>query len=245
MLKELYKIIYKKYYFSLILLLFMPMLFAIGYFLNLPYMVEENNLSTSALDYCAEMQMLIKYAYFLVIIYLSTDAFSGELEGGQLRLVTIHVISRTKIVLQKLSAICLFILVLHILFWLFNFSMYCLGNLKNNIPIVFSSKNIEIYIGIFGGYLVSFYVCSIISFFIGLFMKKIYTLVVVYFIWFVCRYADQIASMKNIFPEFMADYLTEISGNTTYQISGYLWSILFFFIILLILIRMFHNKNII
>ena len=65
MVRELYKMIHKKYYIAIILLLIIPSLFGIGYFFDLSYMMDGTEIADSAFDYCSEMQILIKYFYFL------------------------------------------------------------------------------------------------------------------------------------------------------------------------------------
>jgi len=245
MLRELYKMIHKKYYLALILLLLIPVLFGIGSFFDLPYMLEGNDLSNYAFDYCTEMQILIKYFYFLVIIFLACDVFSGELEEGQLRMEIVHVNSRRKILLQKFGALCLLASAFHVLFWAVNFGLYYLCDIKNNTSITVLSKNIEVCAGIFFGYLEAFFICIAITFLFGLFFKKIHTLIIVYFMWFICRYIDQIVSMKNIFPEFMADYLShETSSVTSINISSHVINLLLAIAILFISIWLFQRKDI-
>lgn len=209
MARELYKIIHKKYYIAMIFLLLLPALFGAGYFFDLPYIMEGDEIAGSAFDYCAQMQQLIKYFYFFVVIFLAVDAFSGEIEAGQLRTIMVHESSRKRIVMQKYSSLCLVVAIFQALFWAFNIVVYCLYNMKNHQEIVIADKNIIVYAGIFLGYLEAFFVCVAIAFLAGLFLRKLYCLVLVYFMWFILRYADQVAGMKGIATEFMADYLID------------------------------------
>jgi ABC-type transport system involved in multi-copper enzyme maturation permease subunit len=245
MVRELYKMLHKRYYLTLMLLLLIPLLFGIGYFFDLPYMLDDNALASSALDYCADMQTLIKYFYFLVITFFACDALAGEFEEGQLRILVAHVSSRKKILLQKFFALCFLITVFHILFWVFNFVIYYLCNIKNHLEIILLSKKFEVYAGVFWGYLESFYLIIAITLLMGLFLRKIYTLVIIYFVWFAFRYVDQLVSMKNIFPEFMADYLYHATISiTSINIWSYMIALLLCFMIMFISICLFRHKDI-
>lgn len=207
MVRELYKIMFKKYYLALIVLLFLPAIVGIGYIFDLSYMMDGEEIAGSALSYCAEMQQLIKYFYFFVVIFLSCDAFSGEMEDGQLKTVMVHVNSRKKIFLQKYLSLCLVVSLFHVLFWAANIAVYCLGSVKNHRPVIMAENSLTVYAGMFLGYLEAFFVCMSIAFLAGIFLRKLYCLVLVYFVWFVLRYADQVADIRNVSTEFMADYL--------------------------------------
>lgn len=214
MARELYKIIHKKYYAAMLLLLLLPALFGIGYFFDLPYIMEGDEIAGSALSYCGEMQQLIKYFYFLVVIFFACDAFSGEIEAGQIRTLMVHVSSRKKIILQKYLSLCLVVSLCHVAFWVFNIIVYCLSNIKNGSPIIWADKDITINVNIFGGYLVAFFVCMAITFLAGIFLRKLYCLMLVYFIWFALRYADKVAGLRRVSTEFLADYLSNTPDST-------------------------------
>ncbi len=214
MVRELYKMIHKKYYIAIILLLIIPSLFGIGYFFDLSYMMDGTEIADSAFDYCSEMQILIKYFYFLVVIYITCDNFSGEYEEGQLRMLLVHLNSRKKIILQKYGSLCILIFFVHMVFWIFNLGVYCISNIKNNEKILLAKKSMGIYFGIFWGYLEAFFLISAFALFMGLFLRKIYSLVLTYFVWFACRYVDQIINLKDVSTEFLADYLYYNTNNT-------------------------------
>lgn len=245
MARELYKMIHKKYYIAVLLLLLLPALFGVGYFFDLPYMMEGDEIAGSALDYCSKMQQLIKYFYFLVVIFLSCDAFSGEIEGGQLRTLMVHVSSRKKIMLQKYVSLCIMALICHLLFWTFNSIIYCICSIKNGSPVILADKDIRIYAGIFAGYLVAFFVCMAIAFLAGVFLKKLYCLILVYFIWFALRYADQVAGLKGISTEFLADYLSGASNSgATAVVLCYVFSLLLCVIAIYSSICVYRHKDI-
>lgn len=245
MARELYKIIHRKYYIAMILLLILPALFGVGYFFNLPYMMDGDEISGSALGYCAEMQQLIKYFYFLVVIFLSCDAFSGEMEDGQLRMLMVHVNSRKKIFFQKYASLYLVVSLFHVLFWVANIVVYCLCSIKNYRPVIIAENSLAVYAGIFLGYLEAFFVCIAIAFFAGLFLRKLYCLVLVYFMWFILRYADQVVGLKSVSTEFMADYLSgSVNGASMENVLCYLLGLLICIAVMYISIYLYQRKDI-
>lgn len=245
MVRELYKMFHKKYYIAMIFLLLIPILFGLGYFFDLSYIIDSEENVSSVLGYCFDMQVDVKYLYFFVVVFLSCDIFSGEIEEGQIRTLLVHMSSRKKIFLQKYEAVCFLLSIFHILFWMFNAGIYCICNIKNDKPIVFSDKPVGIYIGIFLGYLEAFFVCVSVAFFIGIFFRKVYSIIFVYFIWFVCRYINELISLKNISTEFMADYLGNSIGNIDCQeILCYMISLILCIAITYISMYLFKRKDI-
>lgn len=245
MARELYKIVHKKYYIAMLLLLLLPALFGVGYFFNLPYIMAGDEIAGSALGYCGEMQQLIKYFYFLVVIFLACDAFSGEIEAGQMRTLMVHVSSRKKIVLQKYASLCLAISICHVMFWAFNIIVYYLCNIKNGSPIIWTDKDIRIYVSIFLGYLVTFFSWMAIAFMAGAFLRKIYCLILVYIMWFALRYADKVAGMKSISTEFMADYLSNApNSEAVAKVLSYMFSFLICVTAIYISICIYRHKDI-
>ena len=93
-MSELYKFWCKKSIRILLLLLVIPLLFGVGYFFDLSYMIEDGEMADNVLAYCAQMQLLIKNIYFLAVIFISCDVFSGEIENGQIRISMVHMYSR-------------------------------------------------------------------------------------------------------------------------------------------------------
>ena len=69
-MSELYKFWCKKSIRILLLLLVIPLLFGVGYFFDLSYMIEDGEMADNVLAYCAQMQLLIKNIYFLAVILL-------------------------------------------------------------------------------------------------------------------------------------------------------------------------------
>lgn len=74
MKQELYKMYHRKYFLAWCFLMLLPFLFGIGTIFHLPYMVGESSFP-SAFDYCADMQELVKYFYFLVAVYPCGKSF--------------------------------------------------------------------------------------------------------------------------------------------------------------------------
>lgn len=223
MIQELYKMFHKKYFFSLLLLLVLPLVFGIGWFFRLPYITEGGTFE-SCLDYCANMQELIKYFYFFIVVYLACDCLAGELEEGQLNLEILYVCDRRKVIINKTLAFVSLTCVFHAAFWAFNFAVYCICNIKEQCPIILYQGGLLSYIGIFFGYLEMFFIWGALAMLIGLFFRKIHTFVITYFVWFALRYIDKIITLKNIAPEFMADFLVEKGklGVSGMQIVPYL-----------------------
>ena len=106
MVGELYKMFHKKYCIALMFLLLIPILFGLGYFFNLSYIIDNEENMSSMLGYCFEMQVDIKYLYFFVVIFLACDMFSAEIEEGQIRTLLVYTASRKKVFLQKYGALC-------------------------------------------------------------------------------------------------------------------------------------------
>ena len=100
-MSELYKFWCKKSIRILLLLLVIPLLFGVGYFFDLSYMIEDGEMADNVLAYCAQMQLLIKNIYFLAVIFISCDVFSGEIENGQIRISMVHMYSRKKLMMEK------------------------------------------------------------------------------------------------------------------------------------------------
>lgn len=233
MLREWYKMLRRKYYLALLLLLLIPFLFGVGNFFHLSYMIEDNHFESSVLDYCAEMQRLVKYFHFCIVIYLASDTFAGERANGQLRLALVHINHRKRLIWQKAGTTSLVILFFHVLFWGFNMAVYCLCCFKNHVPIVFYDKAASIYICTFGGYFVAFMLCIAIAFVLGLYMKKLYVLSITFILWFICRYIDQLLPLNNILPEFTADQLYQSAvhvsaANAISLLSGMIVSCVLF-----------------
>lgn len=243
---ELYNIIHKKYYIVLLLLLLIPLMFGAGCFFNLPYMNEGEAFAGSALEYCAEMQQLIKNLYFLAVIFIACDAFAGELEEGQLRTALVQVCSRRKLVIRRYLSLCALVTVFHFFFWGINMIVYCLCTAKKHTPIFISNRSGGTYIGIWGGYLEAFFICMAVALCVGLFLRKIYSIVVVYILWFALRYVDKVISLKNILTEFSADYFMDhVRAVSIKDLHVYMLNGLVCIVIVWIGMCIFQHKDII
>ncbi len=245
MVGELYKMFHKKYCIALMFLLLIPILFGLGYFFNLSYIIDNEENMSSMLGYCFEMQVDIKYLYFFVVIFLACDMFSAEIEEGQIRTLLVYTASRKKVFLQKYGALCFLLSIFHMLFWIFNAGIYWVCNIKNDKPIVFIDNPMPTYIGMFLGYLEAFFVWISVAFFIGIFFRKIYSMVFVYFIWFACRYINELIGLKNVSTEFMADYFGKSMRNMVYQdILCYMINLFLCIGIICISLYLFERKDI-
>ena len=211
-MSELYKFWCKKSIRILLLLLVIPLLFGVGYFFDLSYMIEDGEMADNVLAYCAQMQLLIKNIYFLAVIFISCDVFSGEIENGQIRISMVHMYSRKKLMMEKYLSLCGVITMFHCFFWAVNALIYCLCMQKINMPILICDRNVMVYIQIFVGYLESFFLCIALAFCTGLFLKKMHNVVLIYILWFSLRYMEEVIGLKDIVVEFTADYLTETAS---------------------------------
>lgn len=226
-MSELYKFFYKKHIRIFLLLLVIPILFGVGCLFDLSYMMEEGEMADSVFAYCSQMQQLIKNIYFLAVIFISCEIFSGEIENGQIRTSLVHMCSRKKLFLKKYFSICFVITIFHCLFWGINALLYCFCMLKENLPIVLRDKSIVVYFQIFSGYLEAFFLCVALAFLVGLFLKKMHSVILLYVLWFSFRYAEEVIGLKNVLVEFTADYLTELPaalpvGGKPFLFSGLL-----------------------
>ncbi len=208
MKQELYKMYRKKYFISLFLLLILPFLFGAGTFFHLPYMTS-GDISASALDYCAEMQELVKFFYFLIAVYLASDFFAGEREDGQLCMGILYTCNRRKFLCGKIAAYSVLMFIFQLIFWVFNMAMYFICTIKEAGPVLLHSRVIKAYLEMFSGYLEAAVLYGTIAILAGLFFKKIHTVILVYFTWLGFRYINELAGLKQILPEFYADFLLE------------------------------------
>ncbi|MCB6414241.1 hypothetical protein LI221_04035 [Faecalimonas umbilicata] len=245
MKQELYKMYHRKYFLAWCFLMLLPFLFGIGTIFHLPYMVGESSFP-SAFDYCADMQELVKYFYFLVAVYLAGNLFAGEREEGQLQISMVLIGNRKKIIIAKILSYASLLFLFQLAFWLVNFFLYYLGNIGSSTFHIMQKGCFISYAGMFFGYWEMLVLCGVAAILAGMYLKQIHTIVIVYFVWFALRYANELVDLKGIFPEFYADYLMEhlsVTGGeiavSSFVISGILCILLSYAAILL-----FNKKDI-
>lgn len=144
----------------------------------------------------------------------------------------------------KIMAYAVLIFLFQLVFWLFNIAVYSACSMKDMGTVIVQSYFFKTYLEIFFGYWEMALLFAAIAILAGLYLKKIYTIILVYFVWLGLRYVNELISLKQVFPEFYADFLLE-NGNTygvgIYEMSFIVGGVLFIAIMFQVLYLFGHR----
>ncbi len=203
MAEELYKMYKRHYFFILASVIIIPLcLFASGFAQNSFVIKAETNYQ-SLPEYCSDLQQTVKYLYFFITAYLSSDLFSGEIEHGQIKLSILRK-GIKKLIIDKLIAFFALIFLTQILFWIVN-GFFWMIEYKAPVKSMFCQYITFHTLFSFTGYYLTSCALIFLGFLCGCHFKKSITVILTYMVWFLTHYVNAVFPMDRISPEFIAD----------------------------------------
>ena len=131
---DLYKLVKKKTTYLLLLTLLVPLVFGYGMFAQISFLVTDGNSSfdvisdkgISALQFTANMLSQSTYIVYLIVIIIASMTVANEFEMGQIRLYTVRICMRSKMILSKILSLFILIVSYMGIYCLFSFGIYYL-----------------------------------------------------------------------------------------------------------------------
>lgn len=212
---DLYKLLKKRTTYLLLLTLLVPVLFSIGMRTEVSFLVSDGENSfdiisddgISALQFTANMLSQSNYIIYLVIVIIASMAVSNEFEAGQIRLYTVRICERSKIIISKIISLFFLDVGYIVIFSLFSIGVYYLlvaDSQYGNGTLFLESMNSALYLLVT---IVGIMVVASITVFLGLLLKTFHCFAISYLIWFVAKYLSFFDGLKMLAPDNCADVI--------------------------------------
>lgn len=212
---ELYKLIKKKTTYLLLLTLLVPLIFGYGMFVQISFLVTDGGSSfdvisdkgISALQFTANMLSQSTYIVYLIVIIIASMAVANEFEMGQVRIYTIRMCTRSKIVLSKILSLFILIISYMGIYCLFSIGIYYIFVARSkygNGEMFFKDFNSVSYMAVT---MIGIMVVVTITVLLGIFLKTFHCFSVAYLIWFISKYLSFFDKLKLAAPDNCADVI--------------------------------------
>lgn len=212
---DLYKLVKKKTTYLLLLTLLVPLVFGYGMFAQISFLVTDGNSSfdvisdkgISALQFTANMLSQSTYIVYLIVIIIASMTVANEFEMGQIRLYTVRICMRSKMILSKILSLFILIVSYMGIYCLFSFGIYYLFVARSkygNGKFLSEELNSVLYLIVT---MIGVMVVVAITVLLGLFLKTFHCFSVAYLIWFISKYLSFFDELKLLTPDNCADVI--------------------------------------